>query len=152
MTDPRVFHLGETGLARVLGKLEARIMEVLWGSPAEFSVQDVCNSLEPTSSYKTAMTVLSRLVDKGLLKRRMEGKAYLYQPRVRRDDFLNSVADGVIKGLLLDYGDIAAARFINALETASPESIEKLERVLEQRRSKDSSELLDNAPARGNGQ
>ena len=138
MRDTRIFRLGETGLARVLGQLEARIMEVLWASPAEQSVQDVCKALEPASNYKTIMTVLGRLVNKGLLRRRMEGKAYLYRPNVTRDDFLRSVADGVIEGLLHEYGDVAVARFIDALETVSPESIAKLERLLRQRRSQGS--------------
>ncbi len=138
MPDNRIFRLGETGLARVLGQLEARIMEVLWASPAEQSVQDVCKALEPASNYKTIMTVLGRLVDKGLLRRRMEGKAYLYRPNVKRDDFLRSVADGVIEGLLHEYGDVAVAGFIDALETVSPESIAKLEQLLRQRRSQGS--------------
>ena len=138
MPDTRIFRLGETGLARVLGRLEARIMEVLWASPAELSVQGVCRALGPTSNYKTVMTVLGRLVNKGLLRRRMEGKAYLYQPNLERDDFLRSVADGVIEGLLHEYGDVAVACFVDALEGVSPESIAKLERLLRQRRSQGS--------------
>ena len=149
MANPRIFRLGETGLARVLGQLEARIMEVLWASSSEQSVQDVRKALEPASNYKTIMTVLSRLVDKQLLRRRMEGKAYLYRPNVKRDDFLRSVADGVIEGLLHEYGDIAVARFIDALETVSPESIAKLERLLRQRRLQ-GSQATRNDLAEGN--
>ena len=42
MADPQVFRLGQRGLARVLGKLEARLMEALWASPKELSVQEIC--------------------------------------------------------------------------------------------------------------
>ena len=109
-------------------------MEALWSSPRELSVQEICEALGPRSNYKTVMTVLSRLVKKGLLARHLEGRAYLYRPSLGREAFLRSVADGVIGGLLQDYGDVAIARFINVLETVSPESLAGLERLLRERR------------------
>ena len=65
MSGPRIFRLRKTGLARVLGELEASVMEVLWAHQRDLSVQDVCRSLGQGTNYKTIMTVLSRLVDKG---------------------------------------------------------------------------------------
>ena len=82
------------------------------------------------------MTVLNRLVEKGLTERHLNGRAYFYRPRVKKDAFLRSVADGVIQGLLQDYGDVAVARFINALETVSPDSLARLESLLRQRRER----------------
>ena len=81
------------------------------------------------------MTVLNRLVKKGLLDRHREGRAFLYEPRVNRDEFRQSIAEGVVQGLMQDYGDVAVASFIDAMETASPESLAKLDDLLRQRRT-----------------
>lgn len=147
MPLPRIFHLGKTGLARVLGELEAQIMEVVWASQSELSVQDVCESLRGTNNYKTVMTVLSRLTEKGLLVRRQEGRAHVYRPRSTREAFLESVADAVMGGLLQDYGDVAVASFVNALEEAPHASLAKLERLLREREERDSPTSRDDQGA-----
>ncbi len=49
-------------------------MEILWGRPdSELSVRDVANVL-PDYAYTTVATVLDRLVHKGLVRRRMDGR------------------------------------------------------------------------------
>ncbi len=62
------------GVAR-LGELERRVMEILWESAdREVSVRDVAGEL-PEYAYTTVATVLDRLVHKGMLTRRMDGRA-----------------------------------------------------------------------------
>ena len=138
MPRPRMFRLGKTGLARVLGDLEAQVMEVIWASQSPLSVQEVCDSLSAQSNYKTIMTVLSRLVDKDLLERQKLGRAYLYMPAVSKEDFLKSVADSIVNGLINDYREVAVSSFINAMESASPETLNMLEEFLKQRQSQNS--------------
>ena len=61
------------GAAR-LGDLERRVMEILWStSDSELSVRDVADVL-PVYAYTTVATVLDRLVHKGLVLRRMDGR------------------------------------------------------------------------------
>ena len=61
------------GVAR-LGDLERRVIEILWETPeSELSVRDVANVL-PDYAYTTVATVLDRLVHKGLLRRRKDGR------------------------------------------------------------------------------
>ncbi len=61
------------GVAR-LGDLERRVMEILWQSEdGEVSVRNVADAL-PEYAYTTVATVLDRLVHKGLLSRRMDGR------------------------------------------------------------------------------
>ncbi len=61
------------GVAR-LGDLERRVMEIVWESGAgEVSVRDVAGAL-PGYAYTTVATILDRLVHKGMLKRRMDGR------------------------------------------------------------------------------
>lgn len=136
MTGPRVFRLGEEGLARVLGRLEARILEAIWRGRKEMSVHDICQALGPRSNYKTVMTVLGRLTEKGLLSRRRVGKAYLYRARLSREEFTRAVTDGVVQGLLRDYGEVAMASFVDALDRLSPEALAHLERLVRERRAR----------------
>lgn len=89
---------------RVLGALEAPLMDILWGTPDRLSVQDVCARLDGGHNYKTVMTVLNRLVDKELLLRELDGRAYRYRPLLDREEFLRSVADGLVRSYEDAYG------------------------------------------------
>ena len=61
------------GVARV-GELERRVMTLLWeGGPGESTGRQVADAL-PGHAYTTVATVLDRLVHKGLVRRRMDGR------------------------------------------------------------------------------
>ena len=66
----------------VTGELEQAVMDILWSSPAPLSVRDVHDQLsfDRELAYTTVMTVLDRLARKGLLLRRLDGRAWLYRP------------------------------------------------------------------------
>jgi predicted transcriptional regulator len=62
------------GVARV-GDLERRVMTILWeGGGDELTGRQVADAL-PDHAYTTVATVLDRLVHKGLVRRRMDGRA-----------------------------------------------------------------------------
>ena len=102
-----------------LGALETRLMEALWGSASELSVQGVSDALGPGHNYKTVMTVLNRLVEKGLLMRELDGRAYRYRPSQSRPQFLRSAADELVRGYLDAYGPDAAAHLASAAGAGS---------------------------------
>lgn len=114
-----------------LGTLEAGIMEALWGSSPELSVQDVCDALGPGHNYKTVMTVLNRLVEKGLLSRQLDGRAYRYRPRQTRTEFLRSAAGELVRGYLEAFGDDAAEHLAGAAGAAAPRPEPARERTWE---------------------
>ena len=97
-----------------LGALETRLMEALWGSASELSVQGVSDALGPGHNYKTVMTVLNRLVDKGLLTRELDGRAYRYRPSQTRPQFLRSAANELVRGYVEAYGPDAAEHLASA--------------------------------------
>ncbi|MEX2431171.1 MAG: BlaI/MecI/CopY family transcriptional regulator [Dehalococcoidia bacterium] len=103
-----------------LGSLEAQLMETLWTAASNLSVQEVCDRLGPDHNYKTVMTVLNRLVDKELLLRALDGRAYKYRPRQTREEFLVAVADELVQGYLTSYGPDAAKHLSTAVGVASP--------------------------------
>lgn len=62
------------GVAR-LGELERRVMDVLWeATDAELTGREVANGFRE-HAYTTVATVLDRLVHKGLVRRRMDGRS-----------------------------------------------------------------------------
>lgn len=64
-----------------LGDLERSVMRVLWDSGEPMSVRQVHGVLatERDLAYTTVMTVLVRLVDKGMAERELDGRAWHYR-------------------------------------------------------------------------
>jgi predicted transcriptional regulator len=82
-----------------LGKLERAVMEEVWAR-GRASASDIYRAHGERTAYTTWMTTLDRLYKKGLLDREREGRAYLYTPRVTREEFERGVAEDVLGGLL----------------------------------------------------
>lgn len=110
-----------------LGPLELQLMDALWDAPEPLSVQGVVDSLGPGRNYKTVMTVLNRLVAKGLLDRELDGRAYRYHARQPRADFLRAAADELVHEYLASYGDGAEASLAEALGVRAPTDGERRE-------------------------
>lgn len=112
---------------------ELELMDVIWDL-GEASVQDVCDALPRNLAYTTVMTTLSLLVQKKkVLKRVKNGRAYIYQPVVSREEVSRSML-GQIKQVLLK--DSLPSLMLNLLEeekiseddiNALKEAIRKLE-------------------------
>lgn len=91
----------ETAGARhaILGPLETQVMQVVW-SCDEASVRDVVDKLDSKLAYTTVMTTMDRLYKKGLLDRRKSERAFLYVPRLSREDWERRRAGDLIAGFL----------------------------------------------------
>lgn len=132
--DIQRFDLDGSGLTRVLGELQARIMEAVWqlGAPTG---KEICDALGPGSHYKTVLTVTNRLVDKGLLTREPAGgRAFRYRAVEERAAFLSRIAGSVASGLVGDFGRPALAQFVQAAEEVDPTYLDELERLVRERK------------------
>ncbi len=87
----------------MLGPLETKVLDVLWGSGRALSVRHVLATF-PELAYTTVMTTLDRLYRKGVLIRRRRGRAFLYEPRCSREQMLNELASNQFAGLLAAPG------------------------------------------------
>lgn len=74
-------------------------MEVLWGA-GHRSVRDVVEQLDRKLAYTTVMTTLDRLFKKGLLDRQKSDRAFLYVPRLTRQEWQRQRAGDLVAGLL----------------------------------------------------
>ena len=80
-----------------LGSLEAKIMDVSWNDQDTlFSVREVLQRLDDELAYTTVMTVMNRLADKGLLRRRRRGRAWVYRPSMSREAFTAATMSDVL--------------------------------------------------------
>jgi predicted transcriptional regulator len=132
--DIHRFKFSGSGLTRVLGELEARIMEAIWqlGTPTG---KQICDTLGPGAHYKTVLTVTNRLVEKGLLSREpTDARAFRYRAVEDREAFLDRISGNVASGLLGDFGKPALARFVDAAEAVDPAYLDELERLVRERK------------------
>lgn len=130
--DIHRFDLDSRGLARVLGDLEARIMEIVWrhGAP---TIHEMCEALDPAPHYKTVLTVANRLAQKGLLTREpTTDRAFAYRAAEEREAFLRRVSASVASGLVGDFGSHALAQFVRAAEEVNPAYLDELQRLVRQ--------------------
>lgn len=132
LTIPQ-FKLNRKGTERFLGTLEARIMETIWRI-GNANVQEVCKRLGKGTNYKTVMTVMNRLVDKGYLERKKSSRAFIYSARLERDEFMRSASRQVVTGLVDDFGELALAQFVDVLGELDPDALASLEQLAKEHR------------------
>lgn len=114
-------------LRGLVGPLEHDVLQVLWERGGDADVATVragCNAdreAQDALAYTTIMTVLSRLHDKGLVTRDRAGRGYRYTPRFDPDELVAHLSARDVDHLLERYGEVALARFAEALETADPQ-------------------------------
>nr|WP_285779269.1 BlaI/MecI/CopY family transcriptional regulator [Microtetraspora sp. NBRC 13810] len=113
---------------RGLGDLEATIMDWLWAHRRPASVKDVLEDLrrERDIAYTTVMTVMDKLHTKGLLKRHLAGRAYLYETVASKEAY---TAD-LMRESLASSGN-QAATLVHFLERLTPEEAAALQAALQ---------------------
>jgi predicted transcriptional regulator len=103
-----------------LGNLESAIMDVLWRADQPLKVRQVLDTLDTGKklAYTTVMTVLDILHRKGWVERELDGKAYLYQPSLSRDE----AAARALREVLESSGDPEAVLLHFASSVSDRES------------------------------
>lgn len=127
--------LGRQGLLKMLGSLEAEIMEVLW-QKKKGTVGDVWQVLHRQRgiAYDTVRTVMNRLADKGLLRRETGGRAYLYEVVVAKSELTQRTVEQVLDELLSDFAEPAMSHLVDHLSPEDEERILALSKLIQERR------------------
>ena len=125
------------GLKKVLGDLEAEVMQVIWKKD-QSTVREVYEQLclEKNLAYTTVMTIMSRLADKGLLTKAAHGNAYIYTPAVSEAEFSKMVVSEVLDGLLEEFAEPALSHMVEKLGSEDSARLSKLEEIIKEHRSK----------------
>jgi predicted transcriptional regulator len=107
---------------------ELEVLKVLWedGPSTVREVLDRLNRRRPRA-YTSLMSLMNVMTDKGLLRRRSRGRAYVYEPRAQRDVTLG----GMVTDLLGRAFEGSASDLVTRLLDETSPSDEELEQIRE---------------------
>lgn len=120
--------ISKTGIGKFFGDLEAKVMEILW-SKGKNTVQTIRENLDKEYSFNTIMTVMNRLVDKGLLNKDTSLKPYEYSTSVSKDSFYQQMTSKIFSNMGGEMSDYVLAHFADVLEVDAKD-LKKLEEHL----------------------
>lgn len=127
----RLLRRSRTG---ALGYLEDAVMDILW-SRGHGCVRDVAEKLERPLAYTTVMTTLDRLYKKGLLDRRKYERAFIYCPRLSRQDWERERAGELVSGFLTaQSSDVLISCLVEAVGDHDRALLDELERKVREKR------------------
>ena len=127
--------LSAHGLGMVLGDLEARVLRTAWamGQPATArAIHDRIVRAHAISPL-TTITVLNRLVGKGVLERARDTGPYLYVARMDEATFMAHASRRVVEGVLSFGPDAVATSLVDVLAERDPAQLEALARLIRRR-------------------
>ena len=127
--------LSSDGLAKVLGDLEARVMRVVWtiGRPAPAREVHEHVVREHDVAIHTVITVLNKLVTKGLLRREKLDDLLHYIALHTEQEFLAQASRRVVSGILSLGPEAVTASFVDELAETDPRQLEELSHLIQQR-------------------
>src|SRR6266704_1560666 len=105
--DIPLFRPDRPGIRKVLGDLEADIMELMWERPAEAgtTVRDIFETLyqQRHLAYTTVMSTMTRLAKKKLLRVEKREPTYIYTPTVTKQEFISYLLSHMLENLLVSF-------------------------------------------------
>lgn len=107
--EPKIslFRPDRPGIRKVLGDLEAEVMELIWQRPGDqrTTVREVFEVLYERRrvAYTTVMNTMVRLAKKRLLRVEKQDKAFVYVPTYTEQEFIAQFVDRILKDLIFNF-------------------------------------------------
>ncbi|MET8243906.1 BlaI/MecI/CopY family transcriptional regulator [Streptomyces sp. NPDC005202] len=122
---------GTDGRRRAPGELESDVLAALWAADGPLTAAQVNERLPGDLAYTTVLTILSRLVDKGMVTRHKAGRSYAFAPA--RDEATHTA--GQMRSLLEHGSDREAvlSRFVDELSADDERLLQRLLGELKER-------------------
>lgn len=135
MSPPRLqrtLRLDARGLAKVLGDLEAKVMTAVWEIDGEAPARAIHHRVAKTHPVQllTVVTVLNKLVAKGLARRARRDGLLHFRARYARPEFDAYVSRRLVEGVLGFSRDLVTASLVDVLAETDPEALEELSRLV----------------------
>lgn len=119
---------------------ELPILEVLW-EKGEGTVQDVVDLLAskgprgPSPNYKTVQSILRIMEDKSFVQHKRRGRAFVFVPRVERDEVQAASARGLLDR---NFQGSYAALLVNLLDRnhVKEQELDELEALIQRYRER----------------
>jgi predicted transcriptional regulator len=127
--------LSADGLAKVLGDLETRVLQAVWhlGRPAPARAVHARVARKHRVEPLTVITVLNKLVAKGLLTREKREDLFHYEARFTEEEFLAHTSRRVVEGILSLGPEAVATSLVDVLAERDPEQLAELGRLIRRR-------------------
>lgn len=113
-----------------LGDLELQIMNVLWaGGPA--SVRQVLEALpgKPKPAYTTVLTMLRLMHEKGYVDRREQGRAHVYQARLREEPVKRGLVRNLVDRAFAGSAEALLVRLVDDGQVTA-EELARIQRII----------------------
>ena len=112
---------------------EFEVMKVVWANEAPITTNIIMEQLGKKKKWRasTAITLLSRLIDRGFLRTEKNGKERSYFPLVRKEDYLRFETNNFMKL----YHESSFASFVTALHSEkkiSEKDIDELQKIIKE--------------------
>ena len=109
---------------RESGGLEAEVLAALWAADAPLTAGEVVDALGDGLAYNTVQTILTRLHQKGAVRRQLAGRAHVYTPVLDEA----GLAARRMRAMLDRGGDYAAilTRFVGTLSPDQERTLTQL--------------------------
>jgi predicted transcriptional regulator len=113
-----------------LTEAELRLMDVLW-THGDATVSEVAASLgDPPLAYNTVLTTLRILETKGYVKHRSAGRAFVYSPKVGREEARSNVIAYVVSRFFDNSARALMLQLLDA-EKLDAKEVERIRTLLE---------------------
>lgn len=136
MSPKFIFNRDNARSAMALGKLERAAMDILW-EEGEMSGSELYRKVgkKLRIRHNTLLTVLERLIAKGFLAKRKEGRNNFFKPLISRDEYCLKIAVPLLKELLdVSSGSVLSAFVDNACR--DNENIDELKHLIDEMEKK----------------
>jgi predicted transcriptional regulator len=124
------------GQGSQLGPLEKEVMDIVWVCGSG-NVRAVVSRLQRKLAYTTVMTTLDRLYKKGLLRREMAERAFVYSARLTREDWNRSRTGELVAGLLMgpdESRSLLLSCLVDAVGKHDAALLDELEKKIQRKR------------------
>lgn len=120
-----------------IGALEKLVLQYLWANH-EGDAKQVHASIvrQGERSLNTVQSALDRLYKKGLLSREKRGHAFVYLPKISRDDLIAQLITNVTDDFVSEGENGLIAAFSSASNELDNDQLDKLEKMIEAQRAR----------------
>ncbi len=124
-----------TDVTPVHGELQTQLMAALWRIRSG-TVEQVRGALPSRyrGAYTTVQTVLNRLAERGLLTRKRQGNAIVYQPALSEAQYLSQTIERTLATASADARQVALAQLVGTLERQELSELQRLAREVSDQR------------------
>lgn len=119
------FRPHKQGLKKILGDLEADVINVIWDKNTEVTVREVYETmrLDREIAYTTVMSTMTHLAKKGILNQSKKEKAYVYTATLSKEEFRQKAASELVAGILDDLAGPVLTHLIGSLGEKENEKV-----------------------------